>query len=149
MNGPLQARLWGLVRGNSVVAIAAIVAEVGIAYSPLPEPFKILFATVLAPVVLATAWRMVWGTEEGSTDLEATREGLRIYNLPPESLERALALAIRGYTGRRALPRPVGTVQGNPARDADLIPDEGASLPETVEVTDRPIEIPGEAGQLP
>ena len=146
MNTELQAKLWGLVRGHSAVVIVAIIAIVFVAFSGMPDWLKLVFLLVLAPLICAGAFRMVRGTEEGPTDLVVTADGIRITNIVPSRLGEVLGSALRAY--RRPLPRPAGTVQGNPAKEADLVATTSAPLPEDVQVTDQSLEPTGDTGKL-
>jgi hypothetical protein len=89
---------------------------------------------------------MIWGTEEGSTDLVVTHDGIRVTNIAPMMLVEVVQTALRAY--RRPLPRLVGTIRGNPALEADLIPTATASLPENVEIAEQPLEPPGDARKV-
>ncbi len=156
MSYSFWARVIGLIRGHSVVAVFSIVGTVYFGISQIPDwRIKVFLGFLIASPALASAIRAVRGTEEGSTDVEITRDGVRMLNIPQAAFLRAVdATVLAGlqiiHSGRpRPLPHPVGIVRGNPANANDLIVDGRASLPEYVEVADQPSEPPADATNLP
>lgn len=149
------SRIIGRVSGTSVAAIVAIPALGWLAALDIHWGLKVFFASLLALPIIAVSWRMIRGTEQGSTDVEVSREGLKLINIPQASFVQTIqagltALAVQQY-GRlllHALPPPTGRVRGSPARESDLIADSTASLPEEVRITADDLGPPSDAARL-
>ena len=149
ISSSLLTQIRGWVRGLSVVAIFAMTCFVFVAFAPIPNWLKLGTLSVFAWPVLASAWRGFRGGEEGPFNLELTQESLRLLNIPQSVAAPLTEGALRSYTrSRHPMPRPAGTVKGNPADDANLIADETASLPLSIQVSDKALALPQDAAKL-
>lgn len=149
MDVSLLARFIARTRGLSVVAVAGIVGMVWLARADTNNWLKLVGFMICALPVAGAAYRGVRGTEEGPLDLELTRDALRIFNIPQGVAASLLQGALETHAARRRpLPRPKGTIRGNPADDANLIETEATPLPPAVQVVDQALELPEDAAKL-
>ena len=147
------AKVIGSIRGHSVVAVCAIAGLVILARISLPDWLKLICIFIVALPIIASSFRAVRGTEEGSTDLVITPEMFNLSNIPQavfsKTMEAIGLVALQTLTrSRHAMPRPAGIVRGNPAIDADLIVDSKATLPKNVEVVDQSPEPPADVAAI-
>ena len=148
-------RIVGRVSGTSVAAIVAIPTLAWLAGLSIHWGLKVFFGVLTALPIIGVSWRMIKGTEQGSTDVEVSRDGLRLLNIPQASFTSTIqaglmAFAVKqyGHLLLHGLPPPTGRVTGSPARESNLVEDSMASLPEEVRVTEGHQEPPSDAVRL-
>ena len=142
----VQIRLLGSVIGNPAIVIAAIGAVVYIAYFKLEFWSSFAAFVILAPLIIAGAFRLWRGGEQGAIDLVITQEGVHMSNIPLSVASDVLRQGLNVYRRQtKPLPMPAGVVQGNPAETTGVIELPSAGLPETPEIAEHPLKVPAEA----
>jgi hypothetical protein len=133
--------------GTSAVLVASLGALYGIAALAELEPWlRVVFAVPPSALIVSGAVWMISGGEQG-THVEIhdgeRRFSIKNLNVMAHAIARAALEAFR----RAPLPRPAGEIKGSPADPASIV--EGhASLPATVESTEKPIDLPPDAKGL-
>lgn len=146
-----DARVTAKLIGENALAAVLLAFAVAAAWSAIPTWLKLLLflPTVGAPTftVIVAALRHLRG---GASDIEIV-DGHRRFSATAIRLND-LADAIRqALTWHRRLPMvvPVGPVLGNPA-DPNAVREDAAAaaLPDTIETTLSPLEVPAQAAAL-
>lgn len=111
--------------------------------------FAGLCATGLAFGQKVEADPQAWKIVDGKLYLFSSIPAKEVVDKDPGVLARAIARAAVDAFHRAPLPPPAGQIgPGSPADQASIIRGP-AALPETVEVSEKPMDLPRDAGHLP
>jgi hypothetical protein len=143
LGSSIQARFFATVFGNPAVVVAALIAFVFVAYSPLEVWPKVLAFAILGSLIVGGAFRLFRGGEQGTTDLEVTPGRLQMTNIPLSIASAILTQGLHVYQRQlQPLPKPLGVVTGNPAESTGVSELPSAGLPDQAELAEQTIEVP-------
>lgn len=142
----LRAQVVAKAVGLPAVMIVALLAVVLIASMKDDTVVRIAALCPITIVLLAAAWRMLRGTDHGSTDIAMTREGFFASNIPLADFGGALKQMLSAYR-RQPLPQPIGVVEGSAADTASLH-ERRIALPPHVETATAEPRLSESAGHV-
>lgn len=152
MMGRFSLNLLGRVQGVYVLGLAALGSLVLLSLTLISERLMLCGFGLILLLILAVCWRVVRGGDQGTTDLEITRDGVRMTNIrlgvSTLVLQRALGVYLEQQQVQLPMPKPVGVVTGNPSAEDAVIALSSAELPQNVPVAEEPLQIPRDAQGL-
>src|SRR5260370_38912779 len=152
MSGFASFSFLSRVPGVYVLGLGALVALVLLGVFGTSDLVSLCGFGIVFIMVLAIAWRVVRGGDQGTTDVQVTRDGVQITNIPlnsaAEILRRALGVYIEQHHLPLPMPKPVGIVTGNPSEAVAVHALPSAELPKDVIVAEDVLPIPADAREV-
>jgi hypothetical protein len=145
----LTARARIKAVGTAAVLVVALAVFYGIAWLPIEPPWmKLVLCGVPGVLILSGIVWMLSGGERG-TNVEVQVGDRRASITNVNLFARAFARDVLAFMGPQApLPRPAGRLgRGSPADPANVIEGE-AEIPPGLEIAEKPLQIPKDAGHL-
>lgn len=146
LGSSIQARFFATVFGNPAVVVAALIAFMFVAYISLEFWLKVFAFAILGSLIIAGAFRLFRGGEQGTTDLQVTPGRLQMTNIPLSIASAILTQGLHVYQRQlQPLPKPTGVVTGNPAESTGVSELASAGLPDQAELAEHMVEVPPDA----